>query len=94
MKWGQGWEQRVVFGLLLASPGEASILLQWHICPLGGTQSLALFLSLSLENCPAAEGHKTFACFPVKVLISCTLMLCLPYNYNLLFPLGPWQRSL
>ena len=53
-----------------------------------------IFVSIPGKLCPAVEGHKTFACFPVKVLISCTLMLCLPYNYNLLFPLGPWQRSL
>ena len=36
--------------LHLASHVEGSVLLQWHISPLGGTQRLALFLFLFLEN--------------------------------------------
>ena len=50
MRWGQGREQRVASSLHLASHVEGSVLLQWHISPLGGTQRLALFLFLSLEN--------------------------------------------
>ena len=57
---------------------------RWH--------SALSFIFVSIPG--KLKGHKTFACFPSRVLVSCTVMLCLLYNYNLFFPLGPWQRSL
>lgn len=51
-------------------------LLQWHICPPGGTHSLALFLFLLMDNFTlwSSLGRNTWLGLPNSCTISCVVM--------------------
>lgn len=46
----------------------ADLSTRWH------SEPGFIFVSIPGKLCPAVEGRKTFACFPIKVLISCTVI--------------------
>ena len=59
----------------------ADLSTRWH------SEPGFIFASLPGKLCPAVEGRKTFACFPIKVLISCTVIFVF---YTIIIYCFPW----